>query len=731
MWTKPPQRLAPRPAAADSPSASPDPTPDASASPDPFPAAEPVTSPQPKSRSAGPAAGRKTRSNSGGGNAASKRPGGALSSSSSTARGGAPAASSPAANAAAAQAAADALFTDPSPAPLEAPRIGPVRVAALGGGRGRGLITTRTVQPGELLLAVRPLALAWDEQYDEDGDGGDGGGSGPGSDIEPADAKFLELQRQLLGRKYSAREVAWLSGLVGLPGGGAEQGSGQAGEQQQQQQQQEAPPLPELTSGSRPGEREEEEGSRDLPLPARLRDPDTLADVVQANCLEPDGGAEDEHAFWARWAAAAAAAARTAPSADASPANSSATSSPSPSSSVVPVPVPAPARRRRGPMGLWPEASLLNHSCIPNTVAYVVGDTLFVRAARRVGGGAELTVSYLPVGSGYGDVYDDGDVYDSDDGDDGGDGGGTAAATLLSPLADRRGALEELRGFVCSCSRCTAEESLDPKLRALMADISEGVAALRGDLRTALALAELDEEGDEGEGEEEGEGDVEEAVAAAPDAGRARGGSAAATRSGGAQDKQQRQQQQQRREEEEAEEGEEEEEEEGEGGSRWRQMVGSVVDRAGMYLELMDAAMVKLKLTPAQQITAQSAVAPLYTVLWAALGSRGELEPRLAEVMGALVGEVAPGSADHVWWSEVARETAEMIVAEEEAAEEAPVVRRGGGGGGGFSRPQDDRVTIADKACYRAFGVRYGPLSRGVYRQLLAARRRREDEQQQ
>ncbi|GLC38756.1 hypothetical protein PLESTM_000772400 [Pleodorina starrii] len=679
MWTKPPQRLAPRPAAADSPSASPDPTPDASASPDPFPAAEPVTSPQPKSRSAGPAAGRKTRSNSGGGNAASKRPGGALSSSSSTARGGAPAASSPAANAAAAQAAADALFTDPSPAPLEAPRIGPVRVAALGGGRGRGLITTRTVQPGELLLAVRPLALAWDEQYDEDGDGGDGGGSGPGSDIEPADAKFLELQRQLLGRKYSAREVAWLSGLVGLPGGGAEQGSGQAGEQQQQQQQQEAPPLPELTSGSRPGEREEEEGSRDLPLPARLRDPDTLADVVQANCLEPDGGAEDEHAFWARWAAAAAAAARTAPSADASPANSSATSSPSPSSSVVPVPVPAPARRRRGPMGLWPEASLLNHSCIPNTVAYVVGDTLFVRAARRVGGGAELTVSYLPVGSGYGDVYDDGDVYDSDDGDDGGDGGGTAAATLLSPLADRRGALEELRGFVCSCSRCTAEESLDPKLRALMADISEGVAALRGDLR----------------------------------------------------DKQQRQQQQQRREEEEAEEGEEEEEEEGEGGSRWRQMVGSVVDRAGMYLELMDAAMVKLKLTPAQQITAQSAVAPLYTVLWAALGSRGELEPRLAEVMGALVGEVAPGSADHVWWSEVARETAEMIVAEEEAAEEAPVVRRGGGGGGGFSRPQDDRVTIADKACYRAFGVRYGPLSRGVYRQLLAARRRREDEQQQ
>ncbi|GLI60231.1 hypothetical protein VaNZ11_002319, partial [Volvox africanus] len=194
-----------------------------------------------------------------------------------------------------------------------------------------------------------------------------------------------------------------------------------------------------------------------------------------------------------------------------------------------------------------------------------------------------------------------------------------------------------------------------------------------------------------------------------------------------------RRQQQRRQQDDDVEEegGQGEEEEEEEDGGRWRQMVGSsVADRAGLYLELMDAAMVKLKLTPAQQVTVQSAVAPLYTVLWAALGARGELEPRLAEVMAALVGEVTPGSADHLWWAVVARETAEMIVAEEEALEDATAVVRGSGGGGGFSsRPQDDRVTIADKACYKAFSIRYGPLSRDVYRRLLVARRQREDAQ--
>ncbi len=32
-----------------------------------------------------------------------------------------------------------------------------------------------------------------------------------------------------------------------------------------------------------------------------------------------------------------------------------------------------PAGPRVGPLGVWPGANLLNHSCMPNTVAYVVG----------------------------------------------------------------------------------------------------------------------------------------------------------------------------------------------------------------------------------------------------------------------------------------------------------------------------------------------------------------------
>lgn len=34
---------------------------------------------------------------------------------------------------------------------------------------------------------------------------------------------------------------------------------------------------------------------------------------------------------------------------------------------------PEPAGPRAGPLGVWPGASLLNHSCMPNTVAFVVG----------------------------------------------------------------------------------------------------------------------------------------------------------------------------------------------------------------------------------------------------------------------------------------------------------------------------------------------------------------------
>lgn len=56
----------------------------------------------------------------------------------------------------------------------------------------------------------------------------------------------------------------------------------------------------------------------------------------------------------------------------------------------------------------------------------------------------------------------------------------------------------------------------------------------------------------------------------------------------------------------------------------------------------------------------QAGTAPLLTLLWAALGARGELEPRLAELMAALLRDVAPGSADELFWALAARDTAEV-----------------------------------------------------------------------
>ncbi|KXZ41976.1 hypothetical protein GPECTOR_231g523 [Gonium pectorale] len=234
---------------------------------------------------------------------------------------------------AAAAEAAEALFTDAGPGPLAAPRVGPVQLADDG---SRRLVASRTVQPGELLMAVRPLALAWDEQYDK-AVAAAAGGSGA-APLDPADAKFLSLQAQLLGRRYRTS-----------PGWGGAAGG--------------------------------------------------------ANCLEPDGGGEDEHVFWARREAAAAAAAAAGAGAGAEPSSSS----------------PSPSGPRTGPLGVWPEAALLRHSCSPNTVAYVVGEVLFVRAARKIGPGAGLTASLLPVGAGTGPA--------------GGGGGGGAAADGIAAQA--------------------------------------------------------------------------------------------------------------------------------------------------------------------------------------------------------------------------------------------------------------------------------------------------------
>ncbi len=88
-----------------------------------------------------------------------------------------------------------------------------------------------------------------------------------------------------------------------------------------------------------------------------------------------------------------------------------------------------------------------------------------MRATRKVGAGAPLTVSLLPSAGG---------------GPDAGLGALSAsgAATLLSPLAERRAALADLRGFVCRCRRCRDEEAL-VRRRAASGSGGGGVVAGR------------------------------------------------------------------------------------------------------------------------------------------------------------------------------------------------------------------------------------------------------------
>lgn len=52
--------------------------------------------------------------------------------------------------------------------------------------------------------------------------------------------------------------------------------------------------------------------------------------------------------------------------------------------------------------GLWPYASHMNHSCVPNTVRSFIGDVLISRALRDVEPGEELTQSYTNIKAQYG-----------------------------------------------------------------------------------------------------------------------------------------------------------------------------------------------------------------------------------------------------------------------------------------------------------------------------------------
>lgn len=96
-------------------------------------------------------------------------------------------------------------------------------------------------------------------------------------------------------------------------------------------------------------------------------------------------------------------------------------------------------------VGLWPQFSLINHSCLPKAVHYATsGGTLIVRASTDLRQGEEVTISYLG----------------EDD---------------FSPVAMRQEALGRRFGFRCDCPRCRLEESLPPSLTNLLHRIHKNI----------------------------------------------------------------------------------------------------------------------------------------------------------------------------------------------------------------------------------------------------------------
>lgn len=92
----------------------------------------------------------------------------------------------------------------------------------------------------------------------------------------------------------------------------------------------------------------------------------------------------------------------------------------------------------RSALGVWPEVVLIPHSCAPTVHEYLIGDTLFVRAAGGLARGGQLTRNYLGM-------------------------------QAFTPLSTRRALIEEKYGFRCACPRCTAEER-NPEVRKAVED---------------------------------------------------------------------------------------------------------------------------------------------------------------------------------------------------------------------------------------------------------------------
>jgi len=289
--------------------------------------------------------------------------------------------------------------------------VGPVKVANISG-KGRGLIATQHLNIGDLILACQPLAITHGNPEDEEA-----------PDYATLYPKVKTLasaaQPQPHGSRPSPVQYArqWLHVLHdGRPSEALSSDSATSYTDALFH----ASGMP-VHVPNGPASDAAASTPRGLPPLLEARKPD-LEQLVLHNAF--GDGFDDLVAVAVRKAAAAATASSTAGSTAA--------------------PEPAPSSQATSHVGLWPHFSLLNHSCLPNAVHYVVGSTMVVRAVHPIAPGDEVLVSYL-------------------------------GREDFAPAQSRQQVLQQRFGFHCTCPRCSLESLLPPSTTSTLAELYSDV----------------------------------------------------------------------------------------------------------------------------------------------------------------------------------------------------------------------------------------------------------------
>lgn len=87
--------------------------------------------------------------------------------------------------------------------------------------------------------------------------------------------------------------------------------------------------------------------------------------------------------------------------------------------------------------GIWTKFSLMNHSCLINTLKFTIGNFLFVVASKPIKNGEELFTSYIP---------------------------------LEAPLEEKKKLLK-FAEFECHCELCEKMKDLDEDTKKMFAGI--------------------------------------------------------------------------------------------------------------------------------------------------------------------------------------------------------------------------------------------------------------------